>query len=87
MAFNKAMDMILSFESTFKVNWEENERDYHQKLHDSICFEIENRPEREELVSFIMAFKKQAQEEMERYEAIWPETLEKLRKYGMYFYM
>lgn len=87
LAFDKAVDMVLSFESAFKVNWNEDERDYQQKLHDSICFEIESRPEKEELIPFMMAFRKQAQEELDRYEQIWPEVLEKLRKHGMYFVM
>lgn len=86
-AFDQAMDMILSFESAFKVSWESDERDIIQKLRQNLFIERESKPNQIERIPFMLAYRFKAQEELARYEAQWPEILEKLRKYGMYFYM
>ena len=86
-AFDKAMDMILSFESAFKINWESDERDIVQKLRQNLFIEKESKPDEIKRIPFMLAYQFKAQEEFARYERQWPEILEKLRKHGMYFYM
>lgn len=86
-AYNQAMDMILSFESAFKKTWGEDNRDTLQKLRDELNIEYISKPKKVEQIPFMMAFLKKAQNEFADYETIWPEVLEKLRKYGMYFVM
>ena len=87
VAYNQAMDMILSFESAFKKTWGEDNRETLQKLIDELNIEYISKPKKVEQIPFMMAFLKKAQNEFADYETIWPEVLEKLRKYGMYFVM
>lgn len=44
-------------------------------------------PENDKEVPFLMGYMETAQKELESYEKQWPEILEKLNKYGMFFKM
>ena len=58
-----------------------------QKLEDGLNIDENSFPKSKEEVPFMMAFMEQSQNELTEYEKQWPEILEKLRKYGMYFVM
>lgn len=85
--WSKTMDMIYSFEVGLKLSWGKDERSVMQKLEDGLNIDENSFPKSKEEVPFMMAFMEQSQNELTEYEKQWPEILEKLRKYGMYFVM
>lgn len=85
--WDRTMDMIYSFEASFKMTWENDERDTLQKLKDGLNIADKSVPERIEEIPFMMGYMNRAQAEMAEYEELWPEVLEKLRECGMYFVM
>lgn len=83
----KTMDMVYSFEESFKMSWVEDERSTEQKLRDGVSVAIKSVPDNIKEIPFMMGYMNKAQEEMAGYEELWPTVLDKLRKYGMYFVM
>ncbi|MCC8125923.1 MAG: hypothetical protein LIO92_00775 [Clostridiales bacterium] len=81
----KALDMIYSFEASFRVDWNEDERTTIQKLSDSLRIEKQSQPKDIKDVPFMIGYMNQAKKELEEYERQWPEILSKLKEYGMYF--
>lgn len=85
--WSKSMDMILSFEESFKITWNKDERTMQEKFQDNIKITNYDKPKNINEIPFMMAYMEQAQDELNTYEEQWPEILNKLRKYGMYFVM
>lgn len=85
--WSKTMDMVYSFEVGLKSSWGNDERSVLQKLEDGLNIEKRSIPNHMEEIPFMMAFMEQSQKELAEYEKQWPEILEKLKQYGMYFVM
>ena len=81
----KAYDMILSFESAFRISWEADERDILNKLHDGLFVDKHSKPNCNEKIPFMLAYMDEAQKEFAQYEAFWPHIRMKLKKYGAAF--
>lgn len=81
-AWDKAMDMILSFESAFRVSWDGDEREILKKIKDGMLIETQSVPEDNNKIPFLLAYTKAAQEEFAQYESLWPKIREKLISYG-----
>ena len=82
--WNRACDMIFSFEYAFRACWNTDERTK-EKLREGLYIVEKAAPESAAEVPFLMCYMDTAREELESYEKQWPEILEKLRKHGMYF--
>ena len=79
--------MIFSFEYAFRTCWNTDERTEFEKIREGLY--IIEKPTLKSIkeVPFFMCYMDTAQKELESYEKQWPEILDKLRKYGMYFKM
>lgn len=84
--WKRAEEMVYSFEYAFSSSFGNDSRNLPDKLHDSLLINNTD-PNKPEKIPFYLCFMQQAQEEFKRYEEAWPEILEKLRKYGMYYLM
>ena len=85
--WERACDMIFSFEYAFKACWNADERGSLEKIRDGLNIIRKAAPENDKEVPFLMGYMETAQKELESYEKQWPEILEKLNKYGMFFKM
>ena len=85
--WERACDMIFSFEYAFKTCWNADERDSLEKIRDGLNIIRKAAPENDKEVPFLMGYMEAAQKELESYEKQWLEILEKLNKYGMFFKM
>ena len=81
-AWDKACDMIMSFETAFRISWNEDERDMLKKLKDSLYIDNKSRPDSKERIPFMLAYFKEAQDEFAGYEKLWPTIYSKLILYG-----
>ena len=87
MVWNRACDMIFSFEYAFRTCWNTDERTEFEKIREGLY--VIEKPTLKSIkeVPFFMCYMDTAQKELESYEKQWSEILDKLRKYGMYFKM
>ena len=85
--WERACDMIFSFEYAFRACWNTDERASLEKIRDGLYIVEKAAPESDREIPFFMCYMDAAQKELEAYEKQWPEILEKLRIYGMYFKM
>lgn len=85
--WKRTLDMIYSFEYAFRTSWEDDDRTIMQKLRDGLYIPKKSVPDKIVNIPFMMGYMDKAQREMQQYEDMWPEVLEKLREYGMYFRM
>lgn len=85
--WNRACDMIFSFEYAFHACWNSDERTSLEKLRQGLFIIDKAAPKNNTEVPFFMCYMEEANKELEDYERQWPEILAKLREYGMYFKM
>lgn len=85
--WERACDMIFSFEYAFRACWNTDERTSLEKLREGLYIVEKAAPKSEAEVPFFMCYMDDAKKELEDYERQWPEILAKLREYGMYFKM
>lgn len=85
--WERACDMIFSFEYAFRACWNTDERTSLEKLREGLYIEEKASPESDSEVPFFMCYMDDARKELEDYERQWPEILAKLREYGMNFLM
>ena len=83
--WEQACDMIFSFEYAFRACWNTDERTNLEKIRDGLYIVAKATPKNDKEVPFLMGYMELAQKELKNYERQWPEILEKLNKYGMYF--
>ena len=83
--WNRANDMILSFESAFRISWDNDERDILQKIKDGSIVQLHSEPDSKEKIPYMLAYSKKAQDELARYEMIWPCIYQKLINYGAFY--
>lgn len=83
--WSTTMNLVHSFEASFRTSWGIDERDPVQKMQDSMVFNKDCLPLNITDVPFMMAYMSEAQKELDNYEKQWPEILEKLKKYGMFY--
>ena len=85
-AWEKALGMIESFESSFDLTWNEKQDELHKNIGKNLSVE-KIKIEDKNNMPFTVAKIKQAEEELEKYEECWRDVLPKLEKYGMFFTM
>lgn len=85
--WERASDMIFSFEYAFRACWNTDARTSLEKIREGLYIVEKAAPKSDREVPFLMCYMDTAKKELEGYEKQWPEILEKLRKYGMYFKM
>ena len=85
--WERACDMIFSFEYAFRVCWNTDERTSLEKVREGLYIMEKAAPRSDKEIPFLMCYLDMAQKELESYEQQWPEILDKLNKYGMYFKM
>jgi len=85
--WERACDMIFSFEYAFRACWNTDERTTLEKLREGLYIVEKAAPKSDAEVPFFMCYMDDAKKELEDYERQWPEILTKLREYGMYFKM
>ena len=82
--WERACDMIFSFEYAFRACWNTDERTTWKKLREGLY--IVEKPHRKAMQKFHSSCVIwMMQKRIEDYERQWPEILTKLREYGMYF--
>lgn len=85
--WERACDMIFSFEYAFRACWNTDERTTLEKLREGLYIVEKAAPKSKAEVPFFMCYMDDAKKELEDYERQWPEILAKLSEYGMYFKM
>lgn len=85
--WERACDMIFSFEYAFRVCWNTDERTSLEKVREGLYIMEKAAPKSDKEIPFLMCYLDMAQKELESYEQQWPKILDKLNKYGMYFKM
>ena len=78
------MNLVYSFEASFKEPYATDVRDTEQKLDESLVVEKESRPKTAKEVPFLFAYMDKAKQELKRIEAKWPEVRGKLETVGTY---
>lgn len=85
--WERACDMIFSFEYAFRACWNTDERTTLEKLREGLYIVEKAAPKSDAEVPFFLCYMDDAKKELEEYEKQWPEILSKLREHGMYFRM
>ncbi len=85
--WQRACDMIFSFESAFMESLLDNGSDEITRIRDSLFIKDNAAPDEKEKVPFFICYMDRALKELAEYEKEWPKILEKLRKYGMFLRM
>lgn len=85
--WNRSCDMIFSFEYAFRTYYNEDTRESLEKIREGLVIVKNAIPDNKEEVPFFMCHMEKAQNELAEYEKEWPEILDKLRGYGMFYRM
>ena len=80
----EVLNLVYSFEASFKESYATDVRDTEQKLDESLVVEKESRPKTAKEVPFLFAYMDKAKQELKRIEAKWPEVRGKLETVGTY---